>query len=178
MSERRNVVYIGEDYDAESLQHYGIPGMRWGIRRSAEQLGHRVAKMEKQNARYTARLKGNKEARAKNRLAKGNRLLAKAAKYESKAMKYERKSKPGFLRSAKKAYKNSLKAEKYRAKSEKKRVKGQMLTSKAGSVIAKQDAIRTKIEHNQRVMACYNKTISAINSGTIKQGKIFMRYEV
>ncbi len=178
MSERRNVVYIGEDYDAEALQHYGIPGMRWGIRRSAEQLGHRVAKMERQNARYTAKLKGNKEARAKSRLAKGNRLLAKAAKYERKAMKYEKKSRPGLFRSEKKAARNLIKAQKFREKSEKKRVKGQMLTSKAESFIAKQDSIRTKIEHNQRVMDCYKKTISAINNGTIKQGKIFMRYEV
>ncbi len=178
MSELRRVVYVGTDYESDDLQHYGIPGMRWGVRRSAEQLGKRVRKMEKRNARYTAKLKGNKEARMRKRLAKGHKLLSQAAKYERKQQKYERKSKPGLFRSEKKAAKNMIRAEKYRRKAEKRRVKGELLTNKASSFIDKQDALRTKIEHNNRVMACYNKTISAINSGTIKQGKIFMRYEV
>ena len=35
----------------EFLEHHGIKGQRWGIRRTPEQLGHKVSKLKKKTAK-------------------------------------------------------------------------------------------------------------------------------
>lgn len=35
----------------EFLEHHGIKGQRWGIRRTPEQLGHKVRKLRRKNTR-------------------------------------------------------------------------------------------------------------------------------
>lgn len=159
------------------LKHYGVLGMRWGFRKTPEQLARRVTRMDKANEKFEKKLNANKEASKQQQLAKGQRKLAKAARFERKALKFERKSKPSLFRSENKAAKNMVKANKYRAKANKYRAKGELLSSKASSYISNQSAYKTKIENNKRLMDTMNKTISAINDGTIRQGKIFMHYE-
>lgn len=36
-------IYNGKLYRTDELRHYGVKGMRWGVRRTPEQLGHRDA---------------------------------------------------------------------------------------------------------------------------------------
>lgn len=40
-------MYYVVPYD--ELYHYGVKGQRWGIRRTPEQLGHKIKKLEKKN---------------------------------------------------------------------------------------------------------------------------------
>lgn len=32
-----------------ALEHYGVKGMKWGIRRTPEQLGHKISKLKRKN---------------------------------------------------------------------------------------------------------------------------------
>lgn len=56
---------------SKELRHYGIKGMKWGIRRTPEQLGHKSAeKFNKKRERME-----NKKKRAEMRAASKNRRL-------------------------------------------------------------------------------------------------------
>lgn len=76
------------DASFNSLEHYGIKGMKWGVRRTPEQLGHKRPKSEDYVASRQQRKKGvsglsNKELRDLNerlRLEKEYRNLTSSEK--------------------------------------------------------------------------------------------------
>lgn len=93
--------------DEEFLAHYGVLGMKWGVRRTPEQLGRKSAslsnknnKLEKKAVKYE--IKGAKtSAKAAKKLKKNLRgwtatkvnkstvkLMVKSAKFQKKAAKY------------------------------------------------------------------------------------------
>lgn len=89
-----------EDYLAEEdfLMHHGIPGMRWGIRRTPEQLGHYIQRKQKKISFYQkkaneARAKGNSKLYYKylEKQKKENRLIEKARSKMPKAQEREEK---------------------------------------------------------------------------------------
>lgn len=167
------------------LIHYGVKGMRWGIRRSQAQLGNLVSKRKKKISRLTddaktydekARQYNEKSVRVQSKNSKHERRLveatAKKAKYDLKLQKATRKG-------------NSDKVAKYAGKS----AQAQMKIDKANKKIkynkwavkseeAKLAATkaRSEIEKNERLVNMYNSTMKALDSGTVKQGRIFMQY--
>lgn len=76
-----NDVYVAESFD-EYLAHHGILGMHWGIRRTPEQLGHRVSKARERFEKYSEKAKAAGE--------KGN--VKKLAKYTKKAERTEKQT--------------------------------------------------------------------------------------
>lgn len=170
-----NKVYYGA-YNGEYLEHYGVPGMRWGFRKTPEQLARRVSKLQRKNEQLDRHLNANKEVSMHKKLNKGKALLSKADRLQRKRDRFQKKAVPGFLRSTRKAAKYQVKANKYAARAAKKRIKGEMLTSKARDYIERRDSYKAKIQRNKRLMSMYNNTISGLNDGSIKAGKVFMRY--
>ncbi len=89
-----------EEYLAEEdfLMHHGVPGMRWGIRRTPEQLGHYIQRKQKKISFYQkkaneARAKGDSKLYYKylEKQKKTSRLIEKARSKMPKAQEREEK---------------------------------------------------------------------------------------
>lgn len=81
-----NDVYVGETFD-EYLEHHGILGMHWGIRRTPEQLGHKLAKKRKSFEKYSEKAKAAGEAGNAKKL---NRYTKKAARINKQVVKLDK----------------------------------------------------------------------------------------
>ena len=77
------------------LQHYGVPGMRWGVRR-AERVAGQNARLQKKALKYDAKSakfrKKSEKQHAENDLEIGNRKAVKAAKQDRKAAVLSKKA--------------------------------------------------------------------------------------
>ena len=85
------------DEDRDFLQHYGVKGMKWGVRRSQAQLDRAAGRSSKKSARKESRRK-NKEQR-KEQQAERSRSISKARKDLREGVPQQR------VRDAKKKYK-------------------------------------------------------------------------
>lgn len=193
-------MYYSQDTSL-AIYQYGVKGMKWGIRRTPEQLGHKVEKLTKQNRKLKEKavVKGRVyekkyENKANRYSAKSGKYAAKSGKYSSKASKYDYKSmkKEAFATSEsdlKKAKKYKFKAAKYKVKADranrlsgKYKVKEQKSLVKAGNYKLAAAKAEQRIYKNERLINSFNKTISSIESGKITQGEsffeqFFMQYE-
>ena len=81
-----NDVYVAESFD-EYLEHHGIKGMHWGIRRTPEQLGHKVSKERERFLKYSEKAKAAGEAGDTKSLNKYSKKAEKTYKSEVKLNK-------------------------------------------------------------------------------------------
>lgn len=89
--------------DDEFLAHYGVLGMKWGVRKTPEQIGKTQAKLANKNDKLIKKAaKADKKAaklsmKAAKRMQKGKydkklaKISIKSAKYQKKAAKYRLK---------------------------------------------------------------------------------------
>lgn len=174
----------------EYLQHFGIPGMRWGVRRTSEQLGNKIDKYRKKNTQLNEYAKqqhskseelGRKALAFRNKQAKWQRRLdkatAKKAKYDYAVYKQSNKliGKPNIDKIAKftaKAMKQQHKIEKAQ-----KHIKFNKYQLKSDKAKAKALKAEKYIKKNEQMISMYKNTIRDIDSGTINTGKSFiMKY--
>lgn len=146
----------------EYLMHYGILGMRWGVRRTPEQLGHKVAKLESRNQKYMSKVVKAKAAGA-NKLPKASKLRNKATKLRAKEY--------GFFTS-------KSEAEEYEHKAKKLEARAANLERESVSGGAKAKKYLAKINKNRETISIFNNTIDSLNSGKVLAGNQFlMKYE-
>ena len=168
---------------SDELQHYGVMGMRWGVRRASKVLssskssqGKRdkaISSLEKHKSKTTAKIASLEKKRTKlddnlrksteKDMTKATKLEKKAAKLDQKIAKNQRKA-GGMFTSQKKAEKLLSEANVMQAKSTKLHTKAKTLTTKYESAKAKVDA-------NESMQKAFKQGLSSIDKALVEAGK-------
>lgn len=171
----------------DELMHFGVKGMKWGVRRTPEQLGNKINKLSSKNERLkqdTSRYVDNakkymaKSVSANKHNAKYEKRLTKAtakkAKYDVKLTRALSKRNPN----AEKVAKYTAKTAKYQHKINKaqRKIKYNKWAVKSEEMTLAANKAKDKIAKNEKLMSTYKNTIKALDSGKIEQGRMFMKY--
>lgn len=127
------------------LEHHGIKGQKWGVRRTPEQLGRQNEKLKKDIVKYD-----QKSANYATKVAKKQQKLYKLTKKRMKG-----KASSGTM-------KKELKLSKQLAKMTAKNAKFQRKSAKAKAKIYKNEELIKKMN---------SQTLSEVNQSTIDKGK-------
>lgn len=162
--------------DDETLQHYGVPGMKWGVRRARrkveknERLNKKALEYDGKSAslaKKSEKIHSKVDLEAANKAAtKSANLRKKASSLEKKALKTDNEFKRAKLESkaAKAKYKSAAaqveanrlsKTAGYGAKAMKYSVKSDKAAKKAAKV-------RMKVAKNERYVAAMKRKVSSI----------------
>ena len=155
----------------EYLQHYGVPGMRWGVRRASKQLSSATTKADRDLA----------ASKLKNHKAKGSAEISKLkqknvklkTKYDMKIPMQEEKAAKIMQKSARiesKAYRPLT----TRRRSEKLQFKAKKLDAKAKGLMGQAQEVKSKIEKNEKMIQAFNQEISKIDKILVENGKRYV----
>lgn len=78
---------VDEMYEEDFIEHYGILGMHWGIRRTPEQLGHKVSKARERFLKYSDKAEEAGKSGDKKKLTKYEKKAKKSYSDEIKLSK-------------------------------------------------------------------------------------------
>lgn len=156
----------------EELLHYGVKGMRWGVRRATKKL---YSSNSNDDARYkavaTLQKHRSKAIKQLGKLENQHGKLAsnaekhimktdgKAAKIKSKAAKAERKAYGRFT-----SYE----------KSEKLKYKAGKLNAKADRMIAESAKAKAKLAKNEKIQSMMRQGVNDIDKALIEKGKKYL----
>lgn len=152
------------------LKHYGVLGMKWGVRRTPEQLRAKSGKLQAKNAKLQKK-KTILEEKARKSESKN---AGYAARLRSQA-NYNRNKAYSWFTSERKAASLEYKARKLEARANN-------LESVSKELRAKAKSVEARMQNNEDLIKIYNSTANALDSGKIVQGnrfvdKFFMQYE-
>lgn len=155
----------------EELQHYGVQGMRWGVRRATKQLSK--ATTEKQHDKAVAKLQKHK-AKASKQVAK---LEKKHPKLEKKV---EQKILENDVEAARLADKASVKRNKAygrftsQKRAEKLLYKADKLQAQADYLAVKSKKAKAELAQNETMQAAFKKGINEIDQTLAKKGRKYI----
>lgn len=164
------------------LYHYGVKGMRWGVRRAQKELrkstfdneaNRAFSKLQKHRAKGSAELTKLKKKHSKLEVdlagssqkdaEKAIKLERKASKLDRKAAK-KRKKAGSILTSSKKAAKLAYQADYLKSRSD-------MLKSKASTMRATYERNKQRVESNERMQKLFQTEIDNIDKTFAQYGR-------
>ena len=158
--------------NTDELYHYGIPGMRWGIRRAQKILGSSDASVDKKKKAVQSlqkhQIKINKQISKLNK--RDEKLLSnrdvQIRKSAGKMMNYREKA-------------NKLRRKKYgiftsRSKAERLEFKASKLDMKAENIQNKIDRTKQLLAKNSQMKKIYNSGLDTISDTLKTKGKKYI----
>ena len=186
-------------YQEDELTHYGVKGMRWGVRRASKRLSKATTKedydkavssLQKHRAKSTkkvndlkrdhTRLSNKRDAIIVEQKPKAAEYRRKSADYRSKAAGYEARSaklrnkKNGWFTTEAQAQKYESKASKLDAKAKKWNTKSAKMSAKASSIDAKAAKYEAKIKANETLMREFETGINDIDKALTAKGRRYI----
>lgn len=173
MDSQDRLIALDDTMDSETLQHYGVKGMKWGVRRAKKKLYYafneeqrkvgvdelnrhrskaeaKISKLEKKNVKdmsvYEKRVKRDAE---------------KSAKLETKSAKLKRKASGHFVTDG-------------RAKEL--MFEAQKLDAKVSTLDARVKRAEAKIKKNKVMIDAFKRGIDDIDKTLIEDGKLWAEY--
>jgi hypothetical protein len=166
-------IFNGQIYSHDELKHYGVRGMKWGIRRGLNELREANQSGSKGGHNHAvAVLSGHRDKINK----KLGALDKKSVKLEKKRYEQETKDAPKIAKLERKSEKALLKSYKTKSveKAEKYRQKSISLNYKANKLKESTAKTKAKIEKNERMKEIYKKGLSDINQELVTKGQDFL----
>lgn len=166
------------DYTDEDLMHYGVIGMKWGVRRANRKM-RANAKLSKKAISYDAKsanyAKKSEKYHSEDDLGERNKKAIDAAKLDRRAAKLQKKALKADSEYKRSRYERKAASAKYRAA--KKRIDGDRISKTTGygpraleyaiksdKAAKKAARARLKIANNKRYAATMNRKISTLTS--------------
>lgn len=157
--------YFGTPAESEELQHYGVKGMRWGVRRATRKLTKAKNQQDRDKATETLKKHREKGVKEIEKLKKKQPKLEERANdtaraYDSKAANYKRQA------SVKKRNAYGM-----FGVNEKKLAKAAKLEAKAEEFATRSENAKAKVAKNKMMIEAFEKEVKNIDTALAAKGR-------